>query len=414
MRPWMTVLALVLVGTLGAARADARGGEMPPSPVVLATVAEKVIKRGRSFVGTVEAVRSGEVDVQASGFVETLTVEAGDRVGLNDVIATLRTKTLDIRLDAARAELNLRGQALLELENGSRQQDKDAARARLREAVADVETAEWKLQAVLKLRRDKKLSEEELRDAQRAVATSKARCEALQAVLELVEAGPREERIAQAKARVAVQAAEVKRLEDEKDRHTVKAPYKGFVVMKHTEVGAWLNTGEAVVDLIALDEVDIVFPVVEDAAVHLRRGMPVNVVIDALPEPHVSGVIHRVVPVADRRSRTVPVKVRIKNTVVDKDALIKIGMFARATLPVGEPRKALLAPKDAIVLGGRSPVVYVYDAASQSAKPVPVQLGVADEDRIEIEGEIKAGDQVIVRGNERIFPGMKLRPVEPK
>ena len=48
-------------------------------------------------------------------------------------------------------------------------------------------------------------------------------------------------------------------------------------------------------------------PVVEDAAVHLRRGMPVNVVIDALPEPHVSGVIHRVVPVADRRSRTVPV-----------------------------------------------------------------------------------------------------------
>jgi multidrug efflux pump subunit AcrA (membrane-fusion protein) len=416
MRRNVTTLALAAVLLLAAAppRARAEPPARAASPVVLADIIEREVKQGRSFVGTVEPVQTGEVDVQASGFVESLTVEAGDVVGFGDTIATLRTKTLDIRLRAARAELKLREKVLLELQNGSRPQDKDRARAELSEAQAGEQNAAWKLQAVEKLRLEKQISEEELREAQRALATAIARRQALQAALDLVQAGPRVERIAQAEASVAVQEAEVARLVDEKERHTITAPFKGFVTRKHTEVGAWLNTGEAVVDLVALDEVDVVVPVLEDAVVHLRRGMVVNVQIDALPEPFISGTIHRIVPVADRRSRTVPVKVRVKNTVHEHDVLIKIGMFARITLAVGEPRMTVLAPKDAIVLGGRSPVVYVYDAQDASARPVPVQLGVADADMIEVVGAVKVGDQVVIRGNERIFPGMKVRPVDAR
>jgi len=395
--------------------AGKRGGHgRPASPVVLADVVEREIKRGRSFIGTVEPSRTAEVDVEAAGYLETLLVDEGDAVEPGQVLARLRTDTLDIRIEAARAELRLRQAALAELKNGSRPQEIQQARARLSEAQADERTAKWKLGAVEKLRADKNISEEELRNARRDLATAVARREVLEAALSLVVAGPRKERIAQAEARVAVQVAEVAGLVDEKKRHVVTAPFKGFVVKRQTEVGAWLTTGEAVVDLVALDVVDVVVPVLEDAAVHLRRGMKVRVVIDGLPQPNVEGTIHRIVPVADRRSRTVPVKVRIQNVVQGNDVLIKAGMFARAQLAVGRPRKVLLAPKDAIVLGGRSPVVYVYDAKSQGARPVPVRLGVAVDDLIEVEGELKAGDRVVVRGNERIHPGMKLRPVEDK
>ncbi|MDJ0523256.1 MAG: efflux RND transporter periplasmic adaptor subunit [Planctomycetota bacterium] len=415
MRTWLMVPALTasllaMVLLAGAAPALARGGGMPPSPVVLGEIVEKEVKQSRSFVGTVEPVRTGHVDVQASGFVETLTVEVGDHVDFDDTIATLRTKTLDIRIEAAQAELELRKKALLELENGSRPEDKERARARLREAKADEQTAEWKLQAVEKLRKDKRASEEELRDAQRAVATALARRQALESALALVEAGPRAERIAQAKASVAVQQAEVDRLDDEKKRHTIKAPFTGYVVTKNTEVGSWVDTGEPVVQLVALDEVDVVVPVLEDAVSHLKRGMKVNVAIDALPEPYITGEIFRIVPVADRRTRTVPVKVRVKNVIKDKQPLIKAGMFARCWLAVGKPRKTLLVPKDAIVLGGRSPVVFVFDG-KDTAAPVPVELGVAVDDLIEVVGPLKAGAQVVTKGNERIFPGTKVRPI---
>lgn len=388
--------------------------DRPPSPVVLADVVEREVKKGQTFVGTVEAVRRGEVDAQAGGYVEKLTVEAGDLVEEGAPIAHLRTRTLDLRIAAAQAERTLRAVTLKELESGSRAQTKAQARALVREAEADEKTATWKLGAVKKLRAQGKQSEEELRDALRAVATATARREALKAALDLVEEGPRAERIAQAAASVAVQDAEIARLEEEKERHTITAPYKGYVVKKHTEVGAWLSTGDAVIDLVALDEVDVVVPVLEDAVGNLRRGMAVTIAIDALPEPYVQGKIHRIVPVADPRSRTVPVKVRVKNVVQGEDVLIRPGMFARVWLAVGKPRKALLVPKDAVVLGGRSPVVYVHDAKGQTANPVPVQLGVSVDDLIEVTGALKAGMKVVVRGNERIFPGTKVRPVEPR
>ena len=78
-------------------------------------------------------------------------------------------------------------------------------------------------------------------------------------------------------------------------------------------------------------------------------------------------------------------------------------MFASATLAVDEPRPGLLVPKDAIVLGGMVPVmVWVVDPESSTAKMVPVQLGVAVDDRIQVIGPLQPGMQVVTVGNERI------------
>ncbi|MDF1701627.1 MAG: efflux RND transporter periplasmic adaptor subunit [Planctomycetota bacterium] len=402
-----TCLVLFLLASASPLHAEDR----PASPVVLAPVIEKDVRRGRSFVGSIEPERRGPVDVQAAGYIEELLVEEGDAVEQGAVLARLRTTTLEIRIRAAQAELTMLEQALLELKNGTRREEMAQAVARVAEARAEIETAQWNLEAVRKLRKDELISEEELREALRAVAAARARSQALDALVALLRAGPRVEKIAQADARVAVQAAEVARLQDEKERHTVKAPYAGFVVRKVAEAGAWLIQGDPVVEVVALGHVDVVVPMLESDLLHLRRGMPVHVTIDALPEKHVQGTIHRIVPVADARSRTAPVKVRIKNTVTGNRARIKPGMFARVTLPVGETRKSKLVPKDAIVLGGRSPMVYVFDAESKTVKPVPVQLGVALDDGIEVEGELAVGAQVVIRGNERLRPGAAVRPV---
>ena len=77
-------------------------------------------------------------------------------------------------------------------------------------------------------------------------------------------------------------------------------------------------------------------------------------------------------------------------------------------------------PKDALVLGGRQAVVYMVradrkDPKKQVVRPVPVRLGVAVGKDIQVIGEIQAGQQVVVEGNERLRPGMEViaRPVPP-
>lgn len=383
----------------------------PAMPVVLADVVQKDVRRGRSFVGTVEPERRGEVDGQIAGYVETLLVEPGDRVTKDQELAKLRTTTLDIRLTAANAQVTLREKELLELKNGTRAEEIAQALARIQEAEADVETARWKLEATKKLRKDDMISEEELREAQKALSAAEARTDARKALMKLLRAGPRAERIAQAEARLAIQKAIVAQLEDEKARHTIKAPYAGYVVEKHLEPGVWLSEGEPVVSLVAVDVVDVVVPMLEDDLLHVKRGMEITVEIDALPERFVKGKVHRIVPVADARSRTAPVKIRLKNTIEDDRARIKPGMFARISLPVGEQAAAIVVPKDAIVLGGKTPIVFAFDDEAQSVRPVPVELGVAVDDGVVVTGALKPGMKVVIRGNERLRPGMRVRPV---
>jgi RND family efflux transporter MFP subunit len=169
-----------------------------------------------------------------------------------------------------------------------------------------------------------------------------------------------------------------------------------------------------VLEIVALDEVDVTVQVVEDYVGRLQQGMPVRVTIDAVPDRVFTGTVHRIVPSADVRGRTFPVKVRLPNERVGESVLLKAGMFASATLAVEEPMPALLVPKDAVVIGGLAPLqVWVVDPQSSTAKLAPVQLGVAKGDMIQVLGPVQPGDKVVVRGNERImFPGQPLKVIE--
>jgi hypothetical protein len=96
---------------------------------------------------------------------------------------------------------------------------------------------------------------------------------------------------------------------------------------------------------------------------------------------------------------------------------IKAGMFARVSLPVGGRREALLAPKDALVLGGPTPAVYVVvpspqDPEQSIVRLTPVQVGAASGNSIEVRGELSAGDRVVIEGNERLQPGQPVVSID--
>ena len=50
--------------------------------------------------------------------------------------------------------------------------------------------------------------------------------------------------------------------------------------------------------------------------------------------------------------------------------------------------------------------------ADMIARQVPVQLGISDIDGfVEVSGALAAGDRVVVRGSERLRPGVTVRDV---
>jgi RND family efflux transporter MFP subunit len=383
--------------------------------VAVSPAVEREVVAGQMFVGTVMPLRMATVGSAVDGRVVEFPLDEGDRVERGQVLAQLLTETIELELAAAEAELELRRQALAELENGTRPEEIDQAKARMIAAQARWQYAQARRTRAENLFRQGQAMSEEERDEMIALAV-----EAEQAYLDakaahqLAVAGPRKEQIAQARAQVAFQQATVDRLKDMLSKHTVISRFAGYVTAEHTEVGQWVKQGDPVADVSALDELDVVAQVVEQYVPHVRVGMTVSVEIPALPGQIFSGVVSAIVPQADVQARTFPVKVRVKNQLVEEEPLVKSGMYARVMLPTGTKQMATLVSKDALVLGGPQPLVFVVDAAAPDAKqgkarPVPVQLGVAEGNMIQVRGGVAPGQMVVVQGNERLRPGQDVQ-----
>ncbi len=387
-------------------------------PPALVTVAQVIEKQnaigGHTFVGTVEPSRRSTIGSAVSGRVIELRVNKGDRVKKDQPLAQILTKQLDIQILVARAERDLRAEELREMENGSRPEEIKQAIAQTEMTRSANEYAQSRLKRTRGLRENNVASEDQLLDDIRLANVAQQNLFASEANLALIKEGPRPEKIAQARARLLAAEEEVNRLLDQLEKHTIKAWFDGYVVKEHTETGQWIMSGDPVVEVVEVDEVEVDVMVLENYLPHLTIGSTAQVEITALPQRMFEGRVTHVVPQADVRSRSFPVQVRVKNQVLpDGQILIRPGMFTRVTLPVEAKPSILLVPKDALVLGGPDPVVYVVDnnpmaPGKQICRPVAVKSGVAFDSLVEVSGPLQAGQTVVIEGNERLRPGQEV------
>lgn len=416
-----TQMFFLLVTALAFA-STASAQEMPPAPVHVAKVVQQDVSSGHTFVGTIMPKRIAAIGSAVDGRVTHFYVNEGDRVKADQPLAQLLTNTLEIELEGAKAELELRRQELAELQNGTRPEELAQAKAHLDEMKALRAYTQLKLERAKRLVKTRSGTEDELDDAISGADQAEQKYRQAEALHEMAVNGPRKERIAQALARVRHQEEVVRGIEDRIKKHTIRSYFDGYVTAEHTEIGQWVSSGELVAEVMELDWVDIRVMVLEDYIDKVSVGAPARIEVGALPDEAFTGEVVLIVPHADVRSRSFPVKVRVENKVVNGSVLLKSGMFARVTLPVGTRENSLLVPKDSLVLGGPSPMVFVVDVDAKSAqqgtvRPMPVELGVAHEGLIQVKGALKPGELVVTRGNERLRPGQAVQftiPQDPK
>ncbi len=382
-------LLLVCLWATGEVLAQPKPPE-PPLVHISKAIVGSVVQTS-DFVGTAIPSRRTIVGSAVDGRVVSLNVEVGAEVKEGEPIAQLLTKTLELELAAARAEYKLRQAELAELRNGALPQEIAQAKSRVAAAEVRREFLRKRLERLTML----DAGDEQVSEAMEG--------------LRLVELGPRPERIAQAEAKLEQQENIVALLEDRLAKYTVRAPFSGFVIRELTESGYWLQQGAPVAEIIEINHVDVEVYVPEGFIRFIRSGDPAPLKFDALPdikEPLVGKVI-AIVPEAETRSRTFPVRVRLENQRIESGFLVKPGMLARCSLPIGPTKEAILIPKDALVLGQvGNQVMRIKDGKAQRVK---IEVGVSQGSWIEAQSGIEAGDALAVFGNERLRDGETVK-----
>ena len=349
---WTAVLLFLFVSAVAHAQAEVKKDEGPPAvPVRVAAVVEESVSDQITLVGSTEAIARSIIAAEVSGLVEEFPVREGDFVDKGHVLARLRSTDLLLHRKAARAS-------------------REKVRANL--AFAEKELARY-----TKLKDTDSI-------AARKYDEALYQCQSLRQEVLRIE-------------------AEIELLEDDIRKKTVVAGFAGSVAKEHTQVGEWIPVGGPVVTLVDLAQVRITVDVPERYIMQLPPESPVQILVASISDNPFSGKVSAVLPEGEPDARTFPVRVILANP----DLKLKSGMEARATFNIGSKKNALLVPKDAIVTAGANRLVFVV--ASSVAQPVSVRVIGYYDGNVAIDGSVKPGDHVVIRGNERLRPG---QPVE--
>lgn len=377
------LLAILGVAIIGVIVLASRGMFTPAIEVEISTVS--LVYPSQTFTllnasGYVVAQRKAAVASKATGRLDWLGVEEGSKVRKGDILARLENKDVEAARDQAAAGLVTSRAAL------------DEAKAELQDATLNYNRQKSLVTEGITARAEFDVAEARYRRALAAVAGATSAIRGADAALR--------------GAQVAVEYT------------LIRAPFDGVVLTKNADVGdivtplgAAANAKAAVVTLADMDSLMVEADVSEANLEKVKVGQPCEILLDAFPDARFRGLVHTIVPTADRSKATVMVKVKF----VDKDRRIlpemsaKAAFLGRSVRPDEQKPRTALNPSAVLSRDGRS---VVFKVAGNRVVETALVLGAQLGEMREITSGISAGEKIVLKPLEKLKNNSKIKSAD--
>ncbi len=325
------------------------GMQMPPARVETAIAETREMSPVVDIPGTVVSLNDSRIAAEVEGVLTSLA-EVGDAVGEGQVIARIDPRLMEVEFARAKANVS-------RLESEFEYRERQLART---EELATLNNASKTLLDEARAQRDQSMHQ--LADAR----------------------------------------ATLEHARGDLARSKIRAAFAGHIVERLASVGEYVTVGADVLRLVDTLEVEIALPAPIGLAKFIQPGMQVTVAGDGVQRQH---TVRAVVPVGDAVSRQVEVRLSAR----DGDWLV--GTPVQVSLPSDAPVTTVAVPRDALIERSGRRHIFKIDAdgkAEQIDADVRAMIGLW----VGIANGVSAGDQVVVRGGERLMPGQAVEIVE--
>jgi len=316
--------------------------------------------------GYVVAQRKAAVASKATGRLEWLGVEEGSRVRNGEVIARLENHDVLAAADQAAASLNSAKADLADAQqNYDRMKD---LRSKGYIAQADFDAADTRLKR-----------------AQAALTGAEAALRAAQVAVEYT---------------------------------LIRAPFDAVVLTKDADIGdiitplgAAANAKASVVTIADMSSLQVEEDVAESNIEKVKLGQPCEIQLDALPDSRFPGVVHMIVPTADRTKASVMVKVRFikRDPRVLPEMSSRVAFLERAVNAAEQTPRTAVNPAAVRDENGRKTVFVVRDGR---AVGTAVTLGEKLGDFVEVTEGLAPGEKVVLNPPKQLRNGSKVKRKE--
>lgn len=325
--------------------ASATDSAAPPPALPTGAARGDIVLESKGYVIAAHQIL---VSPKVNGMIVRLNAVEGRRLKQGDVIAELEKTEFEADRDRAQAALagaraaQQGAQSRVDEANaGFRQQEREQAAAELAESQAQMTQLESEYNRNADLHsRGHMVSAQDLEVSQSKYLAMKHRVERLKNAKELIWIGEREERKAMARAELTQAEAQVRQAEADLvkaqwklDNCTIRAPISGTVLKKNAEEGNIVNPiafngSFSICELADLADLEVELHVQERSINKVRVGQKCTVQAEAFPERNYSGVVSRLMPIADRAKAAVPVRVKLTVPAEEEGVYLKPEMGA--------------------------------------------------------------------------------------
>ncbi len=394
LRKWVVVIVLLVV--LAAAGLLLQSFSTVSAEIdegSLARVERGNLARSVVATGVVEPISNRvELRSRASGIVEKVYRDVGDRVRLGGGLIELDREQLLAQLREAKANLA-------------------AAKADVRTAQAELER--YRIQAEdydVRLARRNHARSQELHEGglipkSEFDITEGALDQALnrqRAALSAISSA--EAAIAQKEARVLQFQAVIDRITEELRYTTIRSPIDGVVLSRAVEVGSAVSSittmGAGATMVMVLGDMSAVYvkgQVNENDIGLAKIGLPARITVETFKDRVFHGEVYKIAPLGVEEDNVTTFEVRV--SVENPEGLLLANMSANAEIILEEHEGTLIIPEGAVIYDrDRTTFVEVPEPGSESGKRrVAVELGISNGTKSEVLSGVKEGDEVVLQ-----------------
>ncbi|BEH08971.1 efflux RND transporter periplasmic adaptor subunit [Geobacter sulfurreducens subsp. ethanolicus] len=264
--------------------------------IVAASIAYFLLHRKTDDPGIL--LSSGNVEVtevdlgfKVPGRVETLLTDEGRNVVAGGILAKLDRTQLLRQMEAQQAVIDSSSARLLELQRGSRPQEKKSARSLVSSASADLEKAGKDFERAEMLFKNGAIPAQQRDSAKRTFEVAKAQYDQALQNESLVNEGPRSETIKAAEAQVRQPRAQLAVYLEQLADMDLKTPVQGVVLRKNVEAGETVTAGTPIFTVGDLTHPWVKIYVKEDKLGLVKLGQKAEVTVDTYPGKKFDGVV---------------------------------------------------------------------------------------------------------------------------
>lgn len=361
-------------------------------PDKLASVERGDIARSVVATGKIEPLTEVEVKSKASGIVEKLFVDAGDRVKAGLVLAELDKEQLQAAVGESQANLEAAEAAKQAAEASYQKNIVDAEGPDVPFLKSDMQRAQdsYKqgliaLNAMQDAEKNYQLAVNRQASAQRNVQVSKAD-------------------VAQAEAQIAQAKAALDNAQENLQYATITSPIDGEVLSRDVEVGDAVSSilvlgsqATLVMTLGDTSEVYVKGQVDESDIGKVYLGQAARISVESFKDKSFQGRVTKIAPLGVDKDNVTTFEVRV--SIVNATGELRANMSANAEIILEEKKNVLLIPEGAVIFDkDKNTLVELPDAKSDTGRRrVSVKLGISNGVKAEVVSGLSQGQQVVLQ-----------------